>query len=509
MDSRLLWRWNAALAVLGSMAGIALAPTTAAAKVYFTADLAGGGTGVERAGFDGSELETLQFQPTGFEDDLALDVPDGRMYWTDTFASVIASANMNGSDPRIVVDDFGAEPLGIALDVGHGKMYWTDRHGVERANLNGGEQELLTTARARGFIALDLVAQRMYWADRPSGHIKTAAMEANPVVTSIAQHRRAPFGVAVDHSAGKVYWLELSPINKIVRANLDGSAMQPLVERHGAGFDGGFAIDPSAGQLYWSETEARQIGVSDLDGSNAHVLFTTGLDNPEGLAVETSDPHPANTIPPFIEGTAQVGSTLVCQPGVWSATGPVSLSYQWTIAGGTAIEGATASTYVPSAEVAGQTLACVVSASDDIATSTATSAALIVAPFPSTAAPSAPSPEANEAAAPVRLIAGISVSRLTVSGSTARVPVFTSLAGEAKLWAVPSRWPHGSVRPAGRMRASRRPPTRSSSQQLAPGRSTITLRRLHPNTTYRLVLEIRSGDQQLARDVATLRVQAR
>jgi sugar lactone lactonase YvrE len=498
MRSPLSWRRNACLTLLSCIAGMVVAPTAALGKVYFTADLGGGGTGVERAGLDGGGLELLQLQPTGFEDGLALDVPDGRMYWTDTFASVIMSANLDGSNAQILVDDFGAEPLGIALDLARGKMYWTDMQGVKRASLGGGEVELLTEAAARGYIALDSAAQRMYWADQPSGNIKAAAMKPNPTVTTLVKHQASAFGIALDPRGGKVYWLELNQANRIMRANLDGSGVQALLERPGAGFDGGFAIDSSAGKLYWSETEARRIGVSNLDGSAPHVLLTTGVDHPEGLAVETADPRPTSTAPPFIEGVAQVGSPLVCQPGTWSTTGPASFTYQWALAGGGPIEGATGTTYVPFAEQAGQMLTCTVSASDDVATTTATSAPVTVA--------AAALPEETPRAS---LIAAIALSRLTVSGSVARVEVFTSFAGRATLWAIPSRWPRGARTRRARAHGRGRPPTLSRSEQLAPGRHTIVLHGLRPGTTYRLLFEIRGADGQRASDVATLRVRAR
>ena len=506
MTNLLLRRRNATVAVVVCMAGLLLAPAAASGKVYFTADTAGGGTGVERAGFDGSERELLQFQPAGFEDGLALDVAAGRMYWTDTFASVIVSANLNGSDAQTIVDDFGEEPLGIAADPANHKLYWTDRQGVKRANLYGGEVERLTNSAARGYIALDLTAQRMYWADRPTGRIKTAPMEPNPVVTILVDHQAAPFGMAVDDAGGKVYWLELNKTNKIVRSNLDGSGVQTLLERPGAGFDGGFAIDAAAGKLYWSETEARHIGMSNLDGSGAQVLFSTGEDNPEGLAVETIDPHPTATLAPYIEGIAQVGEPLVCQPGQWSSTGPVSIAYQWTAAGAP-IEGANASTYVPFAEQAGQSLVCVVSASDNVATTTAASAPVMIAALPSPPPAPAPGPDTGEHEP--ALVAGIALAALQVSTRTARVPVFTSLPGRATLLAIPTRWPHGTTKLS--RRAPRHPAraTVRTTRQLAPGRSTILLRGLQPNTTYRLVLLFTSSDGQSTEGVATLRVRGR
>jgi Low-density lipoprotein receptor repeat class B len=504
---------NAGVATLALLVAMALAPVGAQAKVYFSAFLAQGGTGIERSAFDGSALETLQFEPTGFADDLALDTLDGKMYWTDTNASVIWSANLNGTDAQIVLDDFGQQPLGIALDVANGKMYWTDAEGVKRAALDGAKPELLAKAPARGFIALDLVAQQMYWADLASGDIKTAPMTVEPTVTNVISKQSCPFGIAVDHAGGKLYWLELeiNELNEkkkckkedaILRANLDGSDVQPLLERPGAGLEGGLAIDPAAGKLYWSETAAHDIGVSSLDGSQPQTLLSTGEDSPEGLAVDTADPHPANTTAPVVEGNAQVGSPLSCNPGTWTGTGPLFFGYQWAIVGATAIEGASASTYVPSAEQAGIMLVCVVTAADNVETSVATSAAVAVAPFPS--GPPPPSLTVVH----TRLIAGIALARLTGAGTRARIPVFTSLAGIATLKATPIHKSHKRA-PRSRSKRAVQPKPITVTESLRAGRTTITLKRLVPGTAYRLLLTIRSADGQVTRDTATLRLVSR
>ena len=511
MARMLCSRPSAGLAVMASLLATMLAPADASAKAYFTAFVSEGGVGIERSGLEGGERETLQLQPTGFDDGIAVDVRDGAMYWTDTNASIIWRGNLNGTGAEIVVDDFGWEPLGVALDSGNGKMYWNDRQGVKRANLDGTGEELLTKGAAGGFIALDLVAQRMYWVS--AGAIKSAAMEANPTVTDVVKGQAAPFGLAVDDAGGKLYWLEISEKNEIRRANLDGSEIRTLLLRPGAGFEGGLAIDSAAGKLYWTEAAAHDIGVANLDGSEARTLFSTGLDNPEGLAVETADPRPVNTLAPFIEGRAQVGSALSCNPGAWSGTGVLSFAYRWLPAGPTPIEGATSPLYTPPLEQAGSSLACEVSATDDVATSSATSTAVSVAPLPSESSP----------ALGVRLIAGFAVARITSAGSRARVPVFTSLACTATLTAQPlgrrrgmpaharrsriGRTPHAPRPGRSRGRSRKRTPrTVSVARSLQPGRSAMTLTGLVPGTNYRLTLTVMSADGRSAKDQATLRV---
>jgi low-density lipoprotein receptor class B len=510
MTSALHWRRNAALLVLAVAVAMSFRCGSADAKLYFSSFLGGGGTGIERAGFDGAGLEVLQFQPVGFADGLALDPAAGRMYWTDTNASVIWSANMNGSEAGIVLDDFGAEPLGIALDVGAHKMYWTDSAGVKRANLNGTEAELVSKGPARGFIALDPAAGRMYWADYPTGTLKTAAMSPEAPITNVVSKQPSPFGVALDSAAGKLYWLQLNlekrktEKNAIRRANLDGSEIETLIERPGAGFEGGLAIDAVAGRLYWTEAEAHDIGTANLDGTGVQT-FSTGQDSPEGLAVESASPRPRSLVAPTIEGSVQVGGLASCNPGAWTGTGPLGYAYQWSIVGAGAIEGATAPWYTPTSDQAGARLVCAVSATDAVDTSTATSAAVSIAPLEG--APPTPIRPA--------LIAGIAMARMTGTGGSAHVPVFTSLPGGARLTAVPV--PHtprhgrhaDAAAPARRRRPGPQPRNITVARVLPAGRSVLTLHHLLPGRSYLLLFTLVSADGQSASDAATLTVRRR
>ena len=80
---------QARLATLVWLLALAHAPASAQARIYFSAFLGEGGTAIERSGLDGSGLEVVQSEPSGFENGLALDMPDGKVYWADTAASVI------------------------------------------------------------------------------------------------------------------------------------------------------------------------------------------------------------------------------------------------------------------------------------------------------------------------------------------------------------------------------------------------------------------------------------
>ena len=100
-------------------------------------------------------------------------------------------------------------------------------------------------------------------------------------------------------------------------------------------------------------------------------------------AVAAAGGVPANTVPPAISGTPQVGQTLTATNGTWTNS-PASFTYQWKRAG-TSIGGATASTYVPVSADVGNTLTVSVTATNGSgfstpATSAATSAVINMIP---------------------------------------------------------------------------------------------------------------------------------
>ena len=86
--------------------------------------------------------------------------------------------------------------------------------------------------------------------------------------------------------ASKLYWSDWGT-DKIQRADLDGSNVEDLVT---TGLDGpdGLAVDAAAGKLYWTDAGTAKIQRADLDGSNVENLITSGLSIPYGLALDVS-----------------------------------------------------------------------------------------------------------------------------------------------------------------------------------------------------------------------------
>ncbi|MGI5376363.1 IPT/TIG domain-containing protein [Streptomyces sp. CA-251387] len=107
-------------------------------------------------------------------------------------------------------------------------------------------------------------------------------------------------------------------------------------------------------------------------------VLTRGWEFPRGTFTVTPQPKLENTAAPKITGTAKTGAKVTAAPGSWSAT-PSSYTYQWK-ANGTAISGATASTYTVPASMVGKKLTVTVTAvKPGWVSGSATSAAVTVA----------------------------------------------------------------------------------------------------------------------------------
>jgi hypothetical protein len=104
----------------------------------------------------------------------------------------------------------------------------------------------------------------------------------------------APYGMAIDPAAGKIYWASGSGAqSRISVANLDGGGGMDLpISGAPLNWPRGVALDLGAGRIYWAnyqETATERIGYANLDGSGGGFLNTSGAtaSNPTGVAIDS------------------------------------------------------------------------------------------------------------------------------------------------------------------------------------------------------------------------------
>jgi hypothetical protein len=85
-------------------------------------------------------------------------------------------------------------------------------------------------------------------------------------------------------------------------------------------------------------------------------------------ALEGAGGAPVNTLAPVISGTAERGETLTSNTGTWTGVGIITYAYQWKRDGAN-ISGATSSTYVLVIADDNTNITCLVTATDDVGSS--------------------------------------------------------------------------------------------------------------------------------------------
>jgi hypothetical protein len=160
-----------------------------------------------------------------------------RLFVLELSGGEIHSMNPDGSERRTIVTD-GRFPDGITIDAEAGHVYWTnmgvpshDDGSIERADLDGANRVTII----------------------PQGVTFT------------------PKQLHLEKESGKLYWSDREGM-RVMRANLDGSNVETLVET-GRG-DGdrhdqsrwcvGITVDPAGGKFYWTQKGGDNAGVGKI-----------------------------------------------------------------------------------------------------------------------------------------------------------------------------------------------------------------------------------------------------
>lgn len=176
-----------------------------------------------------------------------------------------------GSVAESVVSIAGKLGVGLAVDSINGKMYYTDffddatpNGKVWRMNLDGSSMEAIVSGIADPYsIAVNTSAGKIYWAD-DAGNISRANLDGSQlerqfVTVADGQMR----GITFNSKTNKIYFYEVNGENLYV-VNSDGSGKQVLVE---GAYGYGVYVDEVNSKLYYEDRNEPAIMQCNLDGS--------------------------------------------------------------------------------------------------------------------------------------------------------------------------------------------------------------------------------------------------
>ena len=169
----------------------------------------------------------------------------GRLFFLSLSAGQVLSANPDGSDLKIVVQEGRRLPDGVAVDVAGSHIYWTNMGepsandgSIERSDLDGGNLKHIVPpggTHTPKQLQLDSKNGKLYWSDREGMRVMRCNLDGSNVETLVdtsqgdsrpgKDARKWCVGIAVDVAGGKVYWGQKGPDNagqgRIFRANVE------------------------------------------------------------------------------------------------------------------------------------------------------------------------------------------------------------------------------------------------------------------------------------------------
>jgi DNA-binding beta-propeller fold protein YncE len=125
-----------------------------------------------------------------------------------------------------------------------------------------------------------LSAGRLFFLDLGGGRVLTANPDGSDLKTIVKEGRRLPDGLVVDAAAGHIYWTNMGNPSandgSIERSDLDGKNVTNIVPPGGTFTPKQLQLDKKNGRLYWSDREGMRIMRANLDGSGIETLIETG-----------------------------------------------------------------------------------------------------------------------------------------------------------------------------------------------------------------------------------------
>ena len=244
---------------------ISLAVDTIDEKLYW-AEKTGNRTGkIRRANLDGRNVQLVK-NLTSVPLDIALDTTDGKLYLTNAWGK-LQRLNLDGSNFQPNLIRGLKSPNHLALDVQRGKVYWTEQTDdntgkVQSANLDGSDVRLVKDlASPPRSLAIDAANRKLYLTSA-SGKIQRMTLAGSYFRPNLITGLGALGEITVDTASRKLYWTESG---RIRRANFNGENIQDIVTGLGA------PADIALGVMSTDSVPAAPATIYSLSRSNRYV----------------------------------------------------------------------------------------------------------------------------------------------------------------------------------------------------------------------------------------------
>jgi DNA-binding beta-propeller fold protein YncE len=142
----------------------------------------------------------------------------------------------------------------------------------------------LQAAKSRTASGVDARVGRLFFLDVAGGRVLSANPDGSDLKTIVEEGRKIPDGLVVDSAAGHMYWTNMgnpkTNDGSILRSDLDGKNMTTIVAPGGTFTPKQLQLEKRTGKLYWCDREGMRVMRANLDGSNIETLVDSSGGDP-------------------------------------------------------------------------------------------------------------------------------------------------------------------------------------------------------------------------------------
>lgn len=169
----------------------------------------------------------------------------------------------------IRLDFHARQDLLVWADGDQGTITSIHRDGTSR-------HVIVEGAEAVQGIAVDWVANNLYWTNPQSDVIEMCRLNGSDHFVVIADDLEKPGAIAVHPGSGYMFWADTGDKVRIERASLDGANRTVLVNTS-LQFPADLVVDFEEGHLYWVDQRAKTLERVNLDGTKRTVILDSSV----------------------------------------------------------------------------------------------------------------------------------------------------------------------------------------------------------------------------------------
>uniref|UniRef100_A0A914DKN1 C6 domain-containing protein n=1 Tax=Acrobeloides nanus TaxID=290746 RepID=A0A914DKN1_9BILA len=172
---------------------------------------------------------------------LAVDWIHGLLFWVDSGLKTVNVMDLNTKQRKVLFNEatdtpstivlFNEDifaPKAIAVDPSKGFIFWVLMGRIERASMDGNDRMTIVNSSSSFRIALDIVHERVYWADNITKTIASVDYNGNDWRTILLSDTHIEFPYSLTIFEEKLYWTDYKG-GVFVMSNNNGTEVRKLI----------------------------------------------------------------------------------------------------------------------------------------------------------------------------------------------------------------------------------------------------------------------------------------